>query len=167
MATLKTQATGGDVTAFLDAVPAAGRRADAHALRALIERVTGSAATMWGPSIVGFGSQPYTNTTGTHDWFAVGFSPRKAAMTIYGIHDGDGPADPLLDELGPHTTGKGCLYVKRLADVDEAVLERLVRDAWERSTSGRLAVHGPPPGRGHAAGGNVDSSDSDAGGLTR
>ena len=134
MATPKTQATTADVTAFLDAVPDDRRRADAHALRALVERVTGAPATMWGPTMVGFGSRPYTNTTGTHEWFVVGFSPRKAAMTIYGIHDGYGPADPLLDELGPHTTGKGCVYVKRLADVDEAVLEQLVRAAWERST---------------------------------
>jgi Domain of unknown function (DU1801) len=135
MATLKTHVTPADVTAFLDAVPDERRRADARALRALIERVTGAAAAMWGPSIVGFGSQPYTNTSGTHDWFVVGFSPRKAATTIYGIHDACGPADPLLAELGPHTTSKGCLYVKRLADVDAAVLERLVGEAWARSTS--------------------------------
>ena len=82
--------------------------------------------------IVGFGSQPDTNTTGTHEWFVVGFSPRKAALTIYGIHDGDGPADPLLAALGPHTTGKSCVYVKRLADVDGDVLARLVGQAWER-----------------------------------
>jgi hypothetical protein len=89
---------------------------------------------MWGPSIVGFGSQPYTNTSGTNDWFVVGFSPRKNAITLYGIYDGYGPADPLLDERGPHTTGKGCLYIKRLSDVNERVLERMVRQAWNASS---------------------------------
>jgi hypothetical protein len=133
MAKIKTQPTGADVTAFLDSVPKADRRQDGHALRGLMERVTGAPATMWGPSIVGFGVQPYTNTTGTNDWFVVGFSPRASAMTVYGVYDGYGPADPLIDELGPHTTGKGCLYFKRLRDIDETVLSTLVRNAWERA----------------------------------
>ena len=137
MATPKTRATDHDVSAFLDAVPDDRRRRDAHALRALFERVTGAPATMWGPSMVGFGSQPYTNTVGTHEWFVVGFSPRKAAMTIYGIHDGYAAPDPVLAELGPHTTGKSCVYVKRLADIDDAVLERLVRTAWDQSLTTR------------------------------
>src|SRR5690606_26640294 len=123
--------TGEDVTAFLDSVPDERRRADGHELRRLFERVTGAAAEMWGPSMIGFGTSRYTNTTGTHDWFAVGFSPRKAALTIYGVHDGYGEPDPLLDELGPHTTGKGCLYIKRLEDVEVSVLERLVANAWK------------------------------------
>jgi len=72
-----------------------------------------------------------TNTSGTYDWFVVGFSPRKTALTIYGVYDGYGPADPLFDELGPHTVGKGCLYLKRLDAVDASVLERLIRQAWE------------------------------------
>ena len=100
-----------------------------------MQRVTGAPATMWGPSIVGFGTQSYTNTTGTNDWFVVGFSPRKLAMTLYGIYDDFGPADPLLDDLGPHTTGKGCLYIKQLSEIDENVLERMVRNAWERHQS--------------------------------
>ena len=95
-----------------------------------MEKVTGQPTTMWGPSMVGFGTRPYTNTTGTNDWFVVGFSPRRQAMTIYGVHDGYGPEDPLLARLGPHTTGRGCLYVKRLDDVDVDVLEQLVRNAW-------------------------------------
>jgi hypothetical protein len=131
MATIATRPTGEDVTAFLDAVPDEQRRADVHALRAVLERITGTPATMWGPSIVGFGTVTYTNTTGTNEWFVVGFSPRKQALTIYGIHDGYAEtSDPLLAELGPHTTGKGCLYLKRLVDADPAVLERLVRNAW-------------------------------------
>ena len=130
---IKTRSTGEDVTAFLDAVPDERRRAEGHAVRALMERVTGEPATMWGPTMVGFGAEAYTNTMGTNDWFIVGFSPRKAAMTIYGIQDGyASEPDPLLDELGPHTTGKSCLYVKRLDDVDLGVLEQLVRNAWEQ-----------------------------------
>jgi hypothetical protein len=131
MAKIKTHANDDDVDAFLAAVPDQRRRDDGLAVKALMERVTGAEATMWGPSMVGFGAQTYTNTAGTNDWFVVGFSPRAKALTLYGIHDGYGPADPLLDDLGPHTTGKGCLYVKALADVDEVVLERMIRNAWE------------------------------------
>jgi hypothetical protein len=133
---MKTQANDGDVSAFLESVPDERRRADAQALRVLMEQVTVAPATMWGTAIVGFGSLPYTNSSGTQDWFVVGFSPRKAAMTIYGVHDAFAAEDPLRDELGPHTTGKGCLYVKRLSDVDEAVLARLIRRAWERRPMG-------------------------------
>ena len=101
MSKIKTRPTGEDVTAFLDSVADERRRAEGHAMRSLMERVTGEKATMWGPSMVGFGAQPYTNTTGTNDWFVVGFSPRKAAMTIYGIHDGYAAPDPLLDASRP------------------------------------------------------------------
>lgn len=131
---IATRPTDADVTAFLDAVSDERRRAEGHAMRALMERVTGEPAVMWGTAIVGFGSLPHTNTTGTNDWFVVGFSPRKGALTLYGVHDGYGPADPLLAELGPHDTGKGCLYLKRLDAVDSGVLERIVRAAWERAT---------------------------------
>ena len=129
---IKTQPTDADVTAFLDAVPDARRRAEGHAVRALMERVTGQPAVMWGPSMVGFGSSRYQGRASSGEWFVVGFSPRKAALTIYGVYDGYGPADPLFEQLGPHTTGKGCLYLKRLDAVDPEVLERLVRQAWER-----------------------------------
>lgn len=130
MAEIKTRATGEDVTAFLDRVENERRRAEGFALRELMERVTGEPATMWGPTMVGFGSKPYTTTTGTNDMFILGFSPRKGALTIYGVYNHDGPIDPLFEKLGPHTTGKGCLYLKRLDDVDAGVLEELVREAW-------------------------------------
>lgn len=131
---IATRPTDADVTAFLDAVPDERRRADAHALRDLLEQVTGEKAVMWGAAIVGFGSFPHTNTSGTYDWMVLGFSPRKAALTIYGVYDDYAPADPQFAELGPHTTGKGCLYVKSLDAVDTAVLTRLARGAWERAT---------------------------------
>ena len=133
MAEPKTKPTPVDVTAFLEAIPDERRRAEGHALRALMERVTGEPATMWGPTMVGFGSMPYTVTAGTHDMFIVGFAPRQGALTIYGVYNDYSPADPLFESLGPHTTGKSCLYVKRLDAVDGSVLERLVREAWERA----------------------------------
>ena len=131
MATIATRPTGEDVTAFLDAVPNEQRRADGHAMRLLLERVTGAPATMWGPSMVRFGDTTYTNTTGTNEWFVVGFSPRKSALTVYGVHDAYADPDPLLDELGPHTTGKGCLYLKRLDEIDREVLTELIARGWE------------------------------------
>lgn len=134
MATIKTQAHDGDVDAFLDAVPDVRRRADARALRALMERATGVPPVMWGPSIIGFGTRPATTSTGTNDWFVVGFSPRKAAVTIYGVHDDDA-VDAVLEDLGPHTTSKGCLSIKRLDAVDQDVLARAVQRAWERGCS--------------------------------
>ncbi|MBS2940298.1 DUF1801 domain-containing protein [Nocardioides sp. J2M5] len=105
------------------------RREDARAAIELITRTTGAEARVWGPSIVGFGHAPYTTADAkVHDWFAVGLSPRKAALTFYGLLQ-EGP-DELLDRLGPHTTGKGCLYVKRLDAVDTSVLGELVARAW-------------------------------------
>ena len=95
-----------------------------------MEHITGQSAVMWGPTMVGFGSSPYTNTMGTHDWFDLGFAPRAQAMTIYGVHNGYQPDHPLLASLGPHTTGVSCLYVKRLDDIDLDVLERMITDAW-------------------------------------
>ena len=133
MAEIKTKPTGEDVTAYLDSVPHERRRAEGHAVRALMERASGEPATMWGPSMIGFGSRPVDEHNGTNDWFVIGFSPRKAALTIYGVYDDYGPANPLFDSLGPHTTGKSCLYIKRLDAVDFDVLERLVREAWARN----------------------------------
>ena len=131
MAAPKTGPTDQDVTAFLDAVEHPRRREEGHRLRALMERVTGEPAVMWGPTMVGFGSTANTNTLGTNNWFDVGFSPRKPALTIYGIHNAYQPDNPLLEKLGPHTVGKSCVYVKRLDDLDVDVLERLISDAWK------------------------------------
>jgi len=131
VAKIKTRPTDENVTEFLDSVADERRRAEGHELRSLFESVTGERAVMWGPSMVGFGSRPYTNTLGTNDWFVVGFSPRKSALTIYGIHDGYASTpDPLIEALGPSTTGRSCLYIKRLDRIDKRVLEQLVRNAW-------------------------------------
>lgn len=126
----KTGPTDADVAAFLGAVPNPRRRAEGQELLALMAELTGQEPTMWGPSMVGFGVQPYTNTSGTYDWFVLGFSPRAAALTIYGVWDGYSEPDQRFERLGPHTTGKGCLYLKRLDAVDLDVLRELIADAW-------------------------------------
>ena len=126
-----TRETDADVTAFLDEVADQRRREDARAVLDLIHDVTGAEPRMWGTSTIGFGRQPYRTADGKErEWFAVGLAPRKAALTLYGLTYYGSNTD-LLDRLGPHTTGKGCLYVKRLDDLDEDVLTALVARAWE------------------------------------
>lgn len=126
---MTTAPTDVDVTAFLDAVPDERRRAEGHRVRELMQRVTGEKPVMWGPTMVGFGSTQYENKTTGGEMFVVGFSPRKGALTLYGVSD---DSDALLAQLGPHTTGVSCLYLKRLDAVDPAILEELVRQGWER-----------------------------------
>jgi hypothetical protein len=126
MADNKTKPTRNSVKAFLDSVPDAGKRADALALIDLMGSVTGEKPVMWGASIVGFGSYHYRYESGREgDSPIVGFSPRKSALVLY-IVPGFGGTEPLLAKLGKHTTGKSCLYVKRLADVDLGILRQLV-----------------------------------------
>lgn len=118
----KTQPTKLSVKAFIDALPDEAKRADAKALVKLMQNATGDKPTMWGPSIIGFGSYHYVYESGREgDEPMVGFSPRKAATVLYNVRD-----DEALPRLGKYTTGKGCLYIKRLADVDLTVLESMV-----------------------------------------
>lgn len=120
-----TQPEATAVTAFLDAVDPK-RRDDAHALCALLAEVTGEPPTMWGTSIVGFGSYHYRYASGREgDTFIVGFSPRKANLTLY-IRDGFERHTDQLAKLGPHSIGKACLYIKSLHAIDQAVLRRIV-----------------------------------------
>ena len=126
MAELKTQPTDGDVEAFLASIPDERRRADARATCALMSELSGERPVIWGTGLVGFGSYAYTYASGrSGEWFAVGFAPRKQALTLY-IMDGFADYGALLARLGPHKTGKSCLHVKRLADVDEDVLRELI-----------------------------------------
>ena len=126
MAELKTRPTGASVENFLASVKNETRRTDAHAVLDLMQRVTGEEPTMWGTSIVGFGTYRYTNTQGKDfEWFLTGFSPRKANLVCY-IMPGYGAFDEVMERLGKHKTGKACLYINKLADVDMAVLEELV-----------------------------------------
>ena len=115
------------VEEFLAAVPNDTRRTDAAVVARLMEDVTGEPPAMWGPSIVGFGRYHYRYATGREgDSPVVGFSPRKAQLVVY-LMDGFDEYGDLLARLGKHSTGKACLYLKRLADVDLAVLEQLVQ----------------------------------------
>lgn len=137
-AVLKTRATAGSVDGFLDAIPDPRRRDEARAVRAMMERVTGEPAVMWGASVVGFGRTHLRYASGRElDWFLVGFSPRKQALVLY-VMPGFAEYGALCARLGEFTTGKSCLYVKRLEEVDAAVLEELVA----RSVADMRARHG-------------------------
>lgn len=127
MSDLKTRPTDHSVEAFLNSVEDDRKREDAFALLQLMKEVTGEEPTMWGDSIVGFGSYHYTYASGREgDWFLTGFSPRKRNLTLY-IMAGFDEYDDLLERLGKHKTGKSCLYLNRLEDVDLQVLRQLVR----------------------------------------
>jgi hypothetical protein len=122
----KTKPTKSSVAAFIDAITDPAKRADAKALVRLMQNAAGEKPKMWGSSIVGFGSYHYRYDSGREgDMPLIGFSPRKAATVLYNmICSSDSKA--LLAKLGKHTTGKGCLYIKKLADVDQQVLEAMV-----------------------------------------
>ncbi len=126
MADNKTRQRAGSAAVFLDGIQDEHRRADAKAVCDLMSQVTGEPAVMWGNSIVGFGQLHLRYDGGRElDWFLVGFSPRKESTTLY-IGDGFDAYDELLGRLGKHSTGKSCLYIKRLSDVDADVLRQLV-----------------------------------------
>lgn len=127
MTALKTRPTQASVRAFVDAIDDPDKRRDARKVAALMRKATGKPARMWGPSIVGYGKYRYTNTAGKDfEWMLTGYSPRKQALTVY-IMSGFGKYADLLEGLGKFKTGKSCLYIKRLSDVDVAVLEKLIR----------------------------------------
>jgi len=126
MAENKTKPTQQSVAAFIDALADPVKSADARALVKLMQRLTGEKPWMWGPSIIGFGSYHYTYESGRQgDMPVVCFSPRKAAIVLYSLMGASG-SEKLLAKLGKHTTGKGCLYIKKLSDVDLKVLEELI-----------------------------------------
>ncbi|SFS03132.1 protein of unknown function (DU1801) [Agrococcus baldri] len=135
MAEQKTKPTDASVEAFLDAAEPPRRVEEGHRLVAIMREETGEEPVLWGPSIIGFGSYHYVSPSKTSraegDWPKVGFSPRKGALSLYGLKDlPEGAA--LLPQLGGYTEGAGCVYVKRLEQVDEAVLRQLIRIAHAR-----------------------------------
>ena len=126
MAEQKTKQNNASVTAFLAAIEDPQQRADARKLSKIMREATGARAKMWGTSIVGFGSYHYVYASGREgDWPIVGYSPRKQNLSIY-IMSGFSGSENLMARLGKHKTGKSCLYVKRLADIDEQVLRKLI-----------------------------------------
>jgi hypothetical protein len=129
MADNKTRPTGSSVTSFMNAISDRQMRSDAKKVAAMMRRATGNRARMWGPSIVGYGSYHYRYESGREgDYMITGFSPRKQALTVY-IMPGFSHFDKMMAKLGKYKTGKSCLYIKRLVDVDEAVLEELIRES--------------------------------------
>ncbi|TQS93621.1 DUF1801 domain-containing protein [Arthrobacter sp. TS-15] len=131
MAENKTQPTDVSVEKFLAAVEHPKRREDGFELLEMMRDITGQEAVMWGPSIVGFGSYHYKYESGREgDSAAVGFSPRKTNLALYGLTYGP-DADRLLPELGKHKTGAACLYVNKLDDVDRDVLAQMIRTGYK------------------------------------
>ena len=132
MAEMKTKPTAVSVASYLAAVEPPARRTDGEALCALLERVTGEAPVMWGPSIVGFGLHAYRYESGREGQICrIGFAARKASLVLYGMGVQSNPQ--ALARLGKHTTGKGCLYIKTLGDVDLGVLEAMAATAWTQA----------------------------------
>lgn len=127
MADNKTTATGADVAAYLADVTPDRRRDDAQLLDQIFRKVTGWQPRMWGPSIIGYGQYHYVYDSGREgDFLATGFAPRKANLVVY-IMPGYTDFSEILGRLGKHKIGKSCLYINKLADIDEAVLEELIR----------------------------------------
>ena len=126
MAGNKTKPTKKSVTAFIGSIEGAERRRDVKKVAAMMREATGSRARMWGASIVGFGEYHYRYDSGREgDFMITGFSPRKQALVVY-IIPGFAPFAPLMTKLGKYKTGKSCLYIRRLAEVDETVLRKLI-----------------------------------------
>ena len=127
MAELKTQKNDQSIEGFLDGVEHPTRRQDSFQVLSLMREITRDQGSMWGDSIVGFGDFSYTNTTKKeYKWFKTGFSPRKQSLTLY-IMDGFESYDEILSRLGKYKTGKSCLYINKLADVDQDVLKELIK----------------------------------------
>lgn len=144
----KTTPNDVEVDAFLADVEQPIRRRDAQTLVRLMTRVTGEQPRMWGPSIVGFGSYHYAYPSGREgDAPAAGFSPRKAATTVY-LADGVDAHAELLGALGPHTTGVSCVYVKDLDAIDLGVLEEAVRRSYATVTTGTFGTRLSGPSAG-------------------
>jgi hypothetical protein len=126
MAELKTKVTKASVNEFLESIADEAKRKDSYVLFKMLQKATRDEARMWGDSIVGFGDYHYVGKSGREgDWFLAGLSPRKQALTLYMLSGWEQHRE-LLAKLGKHSLGKGCLYIRRLADVDIAILNKLI-----------------------------------------
>ena len=131
MAETKTKPTGQVVEEFIDKLPEEKMRSDSYALLRLMRKITGLQPRMWGPAIIGFGQYHYKYESGREgDICLTGFSPRKANLSLYVLAGFPGQ-DDLLARLGKHKAGKGCLYIRRLEDVDPGALESLIRKSFD------------------------------------
>lgn len=130
-AELKTKKNNASVKEFLDSIEDETKRKDCKEISKMMRKATGKNAKMWGTNIVGFDDYQYKYKSGREgDWFRIGFAPRKASLTLY-IMDGFEKYDELMSKLGKHKTGKGCLYFKRLDDIDKTVLNELIEKSVE------------------------------------
>lgn len=128
---LKTKENKASVSAFLNSIEDTDRRADAKTILTLMKKITKKQPRMWGASIVGFDSYAYQRSNGDYgEYMATGFSPRKNALTLY-IMPGYQNYSALMKKLGPHKTGKSCLYLKNLSSIDMKVLEQLIRRGYQ------------------------------------
>lgn len=126
MAELKTKRTNSSVKAFIDKLPDENYRKDCQALVRMMKEASKAEPKMWGPSIIGFGDYRYKYASGReNDWFVIGFSPRKLDLTLY-LMTGFAQYDTLMAKLGKHKTSKHCIHIKRLSDIDPAVLQKLI-----------------------------------------
>ncbi|MEP0986583.1 DUF1801 domain-containing protein [Ekhidna sp.] len=131
MAELKTKPNNLSVEAFIDSIEPEWKRDDARELLKLITKISGEKPVMWGDSIVGFGNYHYKYDSGREgDWFLAGFSPRKTSMTIYVMGGFEGQEE-LLEKLGKHKKSVGCLYIKKLADINLGILEKMTEKSIE------------------------------------
>lgn len=131
MAELKTKPTESSVVDYLKTVENEKKRADSFTILKLMGEITGEEPIMWGDSIIGFGTYRYKYASGRQaEWFLTGFAPRKQSLTLY-IMSGFSAYDDLLGKLGKHSTGKSCLYVKKLEDIDIEVLRELIQQSVE------------------------------------
>ena len=131
MSTIKTTVNNSSVDDFLNAVNDEIKRKDSFALLEIFSRITGEKPKMWGSSIIGFGQYHYKSERSSQegDWMLTGFSPRKQNLTLYIMYGFDDYAG-LLEKLGKHKTSKGCLYINKLSDVDQIVLEKLIKQSF-------------------------------------
>jgi hypothetical protein len=131
VAALKTTPNDRSVKAFLDSIDDEKKRQDSYRILELMKQVTGEEAQMWGDSIVGFGSYHYKYASGREgDWFLTGFSPRKQTITLY-IMAGFDQYEALMNQMGKYKTGKACLYIKKLEDINTQTLRELVKQSVE------------------------------------
>lgn len=136
MAAPKTRQNNASVSDFLSSIEDPQRRQDARTVMALMQKITGERPRMWGTSIIGYGSYRYRYASGQEgDWPLTGLSPRKQALTLY-IMSGFQGSESLMKKLGKYRTGKACLYVKRLEDVDLETLEQLIAKSVRHKRSG-------------------------------
>jgi len=137
MAEIKTQKNTASVEDFINSVDHEGKRKDAFEILEMMKTITKEKPKMWGTSLIGFGDVRYKYASGREgDWFKIGFSPRKANISLYLMGCDVSKANKMLERLGKHKTGKGCLYVNKLEDIDKEVLKEMIKEGYENGHIG-------------------------------